>query len=58
MEIRITATLIEIAPQDGGWDVVRYALAGVNGVTTGDVISIAVDSAQGRQIGDVVELIL
>jgi len=51
--MNLTATVIEIAPQDG-YAIVRFQLAGTEGdTTTGDCFSVAVTSAAGYAVGQV-----
>ena len=54
--MKLTATVIEVAPQDG-YSIVRFQLAGVDGTaTTGDTFSIAVEDASGYELGLVFQL--
>lgn len=47
--IKLTATVIEVAPQDG-YSIVRFQLAGVeNNATTGDCFNVAVDGVNLSQ---------
>ena len=47
--IKLTATVIEVAPQDG-YAIIRFQLAGVeNNATTGDCFNVAVDGVNLSQ---------
>lgn len=51
--ISLTATVIEVAPQDG-YAIVRFQLAGADGTaTTGDCFGVAVEDASGYEVGQV-----
>lgn len=53
--IKLTATVIEVAPQDG-YAIIRFQLAGVeNNATTGDCFNVAVDGVNldKYQVNDV-----
>lgn len=50
--MNLTATVIEVAPQDG-YAVVRFQLAGTDGsATTGDCFSVAVVDASVYEVGN------
>jgi len=54
--MKLTATVIEIAPQDG-YSIVRFQLAGVDGtMTTGDSFSVAVEDASAYEMGRVIQV--
>lgn len=56
--MNLTATVIEVAPQDG-YAIVRFQLAGTDGsATTGDCFSVAVENASGYEVGQVVAVSL
>ncbi len=58
--ISLTATVVEIAPQDG-YSIVRFQLAGVDGgATSGDCFGVAVDNAiaEDYQVGNVYQISL
>lgn len=54
--MRLTATVIEVAPQDG-YSIVRFQLSGTDGTaTTGDAFSVAVEDASRYEMGLVFQL--
>lgn len=56
--MNLTATVIEVAPQDG-YTIVRFQLAGTDGsATTGDCFSVAVEDASGYEVGQVITFTL
>lgn len=56
--MNLTATVIEVAPQDG-YAIVRFQLAGTDGsATTGDCFSVAVVDASGYEVGQVIAVTL
>lgn len=51
--MQLTATVIEVAPQDG-YAIVRFQLASTEGsASTGDCFSVAVENYAGYEVGDV-----
>jgi hypothetical protein len=58
MMITLTATVIEIAPQDG-FSIMRFQLAGTDGTaTTGDTFNVAIEDTSGYEVGQIIELTL
>ena len=51
--INLTATVIEVAPQDG-YAIVRFQLAGADAsVSSGDCFSVALENYAGYEVGNV-----
>lgn len=51
--MNLTATVIEVAPQDG-YAIVRFQLAGVDtSATSGDCFSVAVEDYSAFEVGNV-----
>ena len=56
--MQLTATVIEVAPQDG-YAIVRFQLASTEGsASTGDCFSVAVENYAGYEVGNVYSLAL
>ena len=56
--MNLTATVIEIAPQDG-YALVRFQLAGADGMaTSGDCFGVAIEDASGYEVGQAFEVVL
>lgn len=56
--MNLTATVIEVAPQDG-YAIVRFQLASTEGTaSTGDCFSVAVEDYAGYEVGNVYPLTL